>query len=74
VVLIETLISATVAALLFFLLVPFLNDFFEGDGQALTAISPNDIGLTVPGGDSSSATMILFGGSLATVWAFRKSL
>ena len=32
VVLIETLISATVAALLFFLLVPFLNDFFDGDG------------------------------------------
>ena len=72
VVIIETLIMAGALACIIFLLVPVLNDFFEGDGKGLTAISPTDIGLTVPEGDTPTATgsLILVAGSAGTaLWA-----
>lgn len=69
VVLIETLIYAAVLACIIFLLVPFLNDFFEGDGQGLTAISPTDIGLTVPEGNTPTTLVILSSAALTATWA-----
>ena len=71
VILIETLISAAVAAVLFFLLVPFLNEFFNGDGKAITAISPADIGLTVP---SEGTTTMILGTAVAVTCAAAKRL
>jgi len=40
IVMIEVIFAAGVLALIIFLLVPFLNDFFKEDGAAITAVSP----------------------------------
>lgn len=72
VILVDVLISATVLALIIFLLVPFLNQFFAEDGKAITAVSPTDIGLTVPDGDPSSVSAIFLGSAVGVTYGLRK--
>jgi hypothetical protein len=40
VIMLEIIIAAAVLALIIFLLVPFLNDFFKEDGEAITSVNP----------------------------------
>lgn len=61
IVIIEGILTASAITVMGIYLVPFLNTFFE-DNPQLNAISPADIGLTVPTvSSSSSAVFAAFG-------------